>query len=136
MFVTIANGDISISSGTSGATPTIASIITLVNDARLAAGKKPVGKCGYVFGIDFANISAHPGFINPTVSLFCSVSVGVLTPIGQIYSANFASAFNDITSGTSQGCKGCKDTSPTIVGGLLITEIHPVQGVRDGGFKA
>ncbi|KAF8905279.1 Pro-kumamolisin, activation domain-containing protein [Gymnopilus junonius] len=34
---------------TSGATPTVAAIITLVNDARIAAGKKPVG------------------FINPTI---------------------------------------------------------------------
>ncbi|KAF9557637.1 subtilisin-like protein [Agrocybe pediades] len=42
-FLDIANGTISIDSGTSGATPTVAAIITLVNDARLAAGKKPVG---------------------------------------------------------------------------------------------
>lgn len=44
MFVDIDNGSISIDSGTSGATPTVASIITLVNDARISAGKKPVGK--------------------------------------------------------------------------------------------
>ncbi|KIM47038.1 hypothetical protein M413DRAFT_268272 [Hebeloma cylindrosporum] len=49
MFVNIDNGAISIDSGTSGATPTVASIITLVNDARISAGKKPVG------------------FINPTI---------------------------------------------------------------------
>ncbi|KAG6810219.1 hypothetical protein H0H92_012845 [Tricholoma furcatifolium] len=42
-FVTVDNGSVVLSSGTSGAVPTVASIITLVNDARLAAGKKPVG---------------------------------------------------------------------------------------------
>jgi len=33
-----------MASGTSGAVPTIAAIITLVNDARMAAGKNPVGQ--------------------------------------------------------------------------------------------
>ncbi|KAG6841099.1 hypothetical protein C0991_001906 [Blastosporella zonata] len=42
-FLNVDNGSISVSSGTSGSVPTVASIITLVNDARLAAGKKPVG---------------------------------------------------------------------------------------------
>ncbi|KAJ6489762.1 subtilisin-like protein [Mycena sanguinolenta] len=70
-FVAVEEGEFTLDSGTSGATPTVASIITLVNDARLAAGKSPVG------------------FINPT-----------------IYSPNFAGAFNDIVSGTNQGCKG------------------------------
>lgn len=51
-FFNIENGGISVDSGTSGATPTIASIITLVNDARLSAGKNPVG------------------FINPAVSIY------------------------------------------------------------------
>ncbi|KAJ7645116.1 peptidase S8/S53 domain-containing protein [Mycena polygramma] len=81
-FVTVENGNFTLDSGTSGAAPTIASIITLVNDARLAAGKSTVG------------------FINPT-----------------IYSPHFAGAFNDIVSGTSQGCKGW-------------------QGDRGGGFQA
>ncbi|KAF9044720.1 subtilisin-like protein [Hymenopellis radicata] len=81
-FVAVEDGAFSLDSGTSGATPTVASIITLVNDARLAAGKSPVG------------------FINPS-----------------IYSPHFASAFNDIVSGTSQGCKGW-------------------QGDRGGGFQA
>ncbi|KAJ6562638.1 subtilisin-like protein [Mycena capillaripes] len=81
-FVAVEEGAFSLNSGTSGAAPTVASIITLVNDARLAAGKSPVG------------------FINPT-----------------IYSPHFANAFNDIVSGTSQGCKGW-------------------QGDRGGGFQA
>ncbi|KAG5633416.1 hypothetical protein H0H81_007989, partial [Sphagnurus paluster] len=42
-FLTVDEGSFGPNSGTSGATPTVASIITLVNDARLAAGKKPVG---------------------------------------------------------------------------------------------
>lgn len=42
-FLDIDNGSISIDSGTSGAVPTVAAIITLVNDARISAGKKPVG---------------------------------------------------------------------------------------------
>ncbi|KAG5646730.1 hypothetical protein DXG03_002412 [Asterophora parasitica] len=48
-FLNVDGGEISVDSGTSGGVPTVAAIITLVNDARLAAGKKPVG------------------FINPTV---------------------------------------------------------------------
>ncbi|KAF8155864.1 subtilisin-like protein [Crassisporium funariophilum] len=72
-FYSLENGSVISNSGTSGAVPTVASIITLVNDARISAGKKPVG------------------FINPT-----------------IYPDAFASAFNDITTGTSQGCKGCE----------------------------
>ena len=43
MFVNVDNGSISIDSGTSGAMPTVALIITLVNDAQISAGKKPVG---------------------------------------------------------------------------------------------
>ncbi|KAF8068813.1 subtilisin-like protein [Lyophyllum atratum] len=70
-FLNVDDGSVIASSGTSGAVPTVASIITLVNDARLAAGKTPVG------------------FINPV-----------------IYSPGFASAFNDVTSGTNQGCRG------------------------------
>ncbi|KAG6837110.1 hypothetical protein H0H93_014714 [Arthromyces matolae] len=81
-FVNVDNGSFTLSSGTSGSVPSVAAIITLVNDARLAAGKKPVG------------------FINPT-----------------IYSPAFSSAFNDITNGTSQGCRG-------------------LQGEQGGGFKA
>ncbi|KAJ7635881.1 peptidase S8/S53 domain-containing protein [Mycena rosella] len=81
-FVAVEQGVFSANSGTSGAAPTVASIITLVNDARLAAGKTPVG------------------FINPA-----------------IYSPHFVGAFNDIVSGTSQGCKGW-------------------QGDRGGGFQA
>ncbi|KAJ7785214.1 peptidase S8/S53 domain-containing protein [Mycena maculata] len=81
-FIAVEEGVFSPNSGTSGAAPTAAAIIALVNDARLAAGKNPVG------------------FINPT-----------------IYSPNFASAFHDIVSGTSQGCKGW-------------------QGDRGGGFEA
>ncbi|TFK40519.1 Pro-kumamolisin, activation domain-containing protein [Crucibulum laeve] len=63
------DGEFGLVFGTSASSPVVGSLITLVNDARLAAGKGPVG------------------FINPA-----------------IYSASFASAFNDITSGGNQGC--------------------------------
>jgi tripeptidyl-peptidase-1 len=43
-FMTVEEGVFNVDSGTSGAAPTVASIITLVNDARLAAGKSPVGE--------------------------------------------------------------------------------------------
>jgi tripeptidyl-peptidase-1 len=44
-FVVAENGEFTNDSlGTSGAVPTIGSIITLVNDARIHAGKKPVGE--------------------------------------------------------------------------------------------
>ena len=40
-----------IGSGTSASAPVVASMITLINDARITAGKKPVGfsKPGRVF---------------------------------------------------------------------------------------
>ncbi|KAG6845624.1 hypothetical protein H0H87_006677 [Tephrocybe sp. NHM501043] len=63
------DGEFSLVFGTSASSPVVGSLITLVNDARIARGKGPVG------------------FINPA-----------------IYSAAFASAFNDITSGGNQGC--------------------------------
>jgi tripeptidyl-peptidase I len=42
-FITIWNGTIVPLDGTSAATPTAASVITLVNDALIAAGKSPLG---------------------------------------------------------------------------------------------
>ncbi|KAF8964244.1 Pro-kumamolisin, activation domain-containing protein [Flammula alnicola] len=66
------DGAFSLVFGTSASSPVVGSLITLINDARLAAGKGPVG------------------FINPS-----------------IYSAGFASGFNDITSGGNQGCGRC-----------------------------
>ncbi|KAJ7635154.1 Pro-kumamolisin, activation domain-containing protein [Roridomyces roridus] len=100
-FIAVEEGVFSANSGTSGATPTVASIITLVNDARLAAGKKPIG------------------FINPSVSApqIFAEDARANQCYPQIYSPNFAGAFNDIISGTSQGCKGW-------------------QGDRGGGFQA
>ncbi|KAJ8520505.1 hypothetical protein ONZ45_g2694 [Pleurotus djamor] len=68
-FVAAVNGQFILVYGTSASTPVIGAMLTMINDARLAAGKKTIG------------------FINPT-----------------IYSADFADAFNDITSGTNPGC--------------------------------
>jgi tripeptidyl-peptidase-1 len=42
-FVTIWNGSVAILDGTSCATPTAAGVISLVNDALIAAGKSPLG---------------------------------------------------------------------------------------------
>jgi len=42
-FITIWNGTIAVLDGTSAATPTSAAVITLVNDALIAAGKSPLG---------------------------------------------------------------------------------------------
>ena len=60
----------------------------MVNDARLAVGKSPIG------------------FINPTVSVsrtdqysFFSRTIAM-----KIYSSSFADAFNDITLGGNPGC--------------------------------
>ncbi|KAG6916154.1 hypothetical protein DXG01_008206 [Tephrocybe rancida] len=50
-FLNVDNGSVIVSSGTSGSVPTVASIITLVNDARLAAGKKPVGFINPAWGL-------------------------------------------------------------------------------------
>ncbi|KAG5727522.1 hypothetical protein E4T56_gene12228 [Termitomyces sp. T112] len=75
-FLSIDNGSVTVNSAISGSVPIVASIITLVNDARLAAGKKPVG------------------FVNPTAR----------TPFFPL--SKVTGAFNDITNGISQGCRG------------------------------
>jgi tripeptidyl-peptidase-1 len=71
--------------GTSASTPVVGAILTLINDARLLAGKKPIG------------------FINPAVShllaLFCHDGDSF-----QIYSPSFSDAFHDVTNGTNPGC--------------------------------
>jgi len=68
-YVIAIDGKFELVFGTSASSPVVGSILTLINDARLAIGKKPIG------------------FINPT-----------------IYSAKFAHAFNDITTGGNRGC--------------------------------
>lgn len=72
--------------GTSASSPVVGAILTLVNDARLAVGKKPIG------------------FINPTVSTFQLSKNHVTKYCSQIYSSSFKSAFHDITNGTNPGC--------------------------------
>ncbi|KAH9034857.1 subtilisin-like protein, partial [Lactarius pseudohatsudake] len=68
-YVVAVDGQFELVFGTSASSPVVGSMITMINDARIAQGKGPVG------------------FINPA-----------------IYSSNFAPAFNDITTGTNQGC--------------------------------
>ncbi|KZT61452.1 subtilisin-like protein [Calocera cornea HHB12733] len=60
-FVVAASGNFTLGSGTSAATPVVASVFTLINDARLAIGKKPVG---------FVNpaLYAAPWILNDIVS--------------------------------------------------------------------
>ena len=53
----VANGNYSLAYGTSASTPVVASIITLINDARINAGKNTVG------------------FINPMVCFFLASQV-------------------------------------------------------------
>ncbi|TFK31356.1 subtilisin-like protein [Crucibulum laeve] len=48
-YIIAANGQWALVSGTSASTPVVASMLTLINDARITAGKKPIG------------------FINPTI---------------------------------------------------------------------
>jgi tripeptidyl-peptidase I len=68
-YVVAVDGAFSRVFGTSASAPVVGAMITNINDARLAIGKKSLG------------------FINPA-----------------LYSAKFASAYNDITNGTNPGC--------------------------------
>ncbi|KAF7373906.1 Subtilisin-like protein [Mycena sanguinolenta] len=68
------SGQFVLSGGTSASAPIFASVIAAVNDARIAAGKSPVG------------------FINPAVSIII------------LYSHAFEGAFNDVTVGSNPGC--------------------------------
>ncbi|KZO98258.1 subtilisin-like protein [Calocera viscosa TUFC12733] len=60
-FVVAADGNFTLGSGTSASTPVVASVFTLINDVRLAIGKKPVG---------FVNpaLYAAPWILNDIVS--------------------------------------------------------------------
>ena len=90
VFKIAVDGEFSLVYGTSASSPVFGSIITLINDARIAIGKPPVG------------------FINPTVS---SIQRNQITAyllfafdVMQIYSDVFKLLFNDITSGNNPGC--------------------------------
>ena len=87
------------SGGTSASAPIFAAVVAAVNDARLAAGKSPVG------------------FINPALRLPPSLSLcPSRSPSSlcrwlahrarvQLYSDAFAGAFKDVVSGTNPGCQ-------------------------------
>ncbi|THH07970.1 hypothetical protein EW146_g9146 [Bondarzewia mesenterica] len=81
------DGQFELVFGTSASSPVVGSMITLINDARLAKGKGPV---------DALLWGTNEGFINPA-----------------IYSSAFAHAFNDITTGGNQGCGTPGFTSTT-----------------------
>ncbi|KAH8994045.1 subtilisin-like protein [Lactarius akahatsu] len=80
-YVIAINGQFELVFGTSASSPVVGSMITMINDARIAKRKGPVGEFRDLF------IELYEGFINPA-----------------IYSSKFAHAFNDITTGTNPGC--------------------------------
>lgn len=81
------DGQFGLVFGTSASAPVFASMITLINDARLAIGKGPLG------------------FINPLVGRTLSIhTLWWLTLILKLYDPIFAPAFNDITQGGNHGC--------------------------------
>ncbi len=83
------DGEFELVFGTSASSPVVGSIFTLVNDARIAIGKRPVGWLNpLVWGIS-------PLFRLTSKIIRCAL---------QIYSSVFRGAFNDITSGGNQGC--------------------------------
>lgn len=87
---TVVGGKFNLTGGTSASAPIFASLIVAVNDARLAAGKSPVG------------------WINPAVRASDSSQARThrLTSIAenQLYSHAFSDAFNDVTSGNNVAC--------------------------------
>ncbi|THH08980.1 hypothetical protein EW145_g2349 [Phellinidium pouzarii] len=82
-YIIAIDGEFKHAFGTSASAPTTGSIITFINDARLAKGKGPVD-------------ASHSSFINPA-----------------IYTAPFRAAFNDITQGGNQGCGTAGFTATT-----------------------
>ena len=72
----IDNGTAIVASETSGAVPTISAIVTFINDARIAAGKNPVGESDSPcmnWVVEFT-LNPHEGFINPVVREVCIYS--------------------------------------------------------------
>ena len=85
------DGGFVLTGGTSASAPIFASIVTAINDARLAIGKRPVG------------------WLNPAVCVQRSLMTPVLSDcaimnLAQLYSPFLAHAFNDVTNGTNPGC--------------------------------
>lgn len=95
--------------GTSASAPTTASLLTLINDARIAIGKGPVGMSVlFSIYIQKLKINTTTGFINPA-----------------IYSAPFQIAFNDITHGGNQGCGMYYLFSPCSGARPPFSAVHP-----------
>ena len=59
----------------------------MVNDARIALQKRPIGFINPLVGVSFSLEGKRP-----------------LTVDEQIYGADFSDGFNDITNGTNPGC--------------------------------
>ena len=107
------DGEFELVFGTSCSSPVVGALITLVNDARIAAGKGPVGESSVIPHTHTHVLTTTSQFLRFHQSFrkqcFPFPSSGCpLTPTWvysqQIYSAEFASAFNDITHGGNQGC--------------------------------
>jgi tripeptidyl-peptidase I len=60
-YVVVVDGQFYLVSGTSASSPVVGSMITMINDARLAVGKGPVGK--------FRGLSSelHEAKLNPLI---------------------------------------------------------------------
>lgn len=89
-YVLVIDGQFELVFGTSASSPVVGSMITMINDARLAVGKGPVGESRDLFSMHEDSLFKLVGFINPA-----------------IYSSQFANAFNDITAGNNPGCGTC-----------------------------
>jgi tripeptidyl-peptidase-1 len=81
-------GGCSGSGGTSASAPTVAGMLTLINDARLAAGKKPLG---------FANTRLYALMADAATYAECFVDVGV-AKLGDLWDCP-----------TYSTCEGCDD---------------------------
>ncbi|KAF9495245.1 hypothetical protein BDN71DRAFT_1506993 [Pleurotus eryngii] len=104
-FVAAVNGQFILVYGTSASTPVIGALITLINDARLAAGKKTVGFINPTVSPHF-----HRTFYDSVVRMraFARASMWDTGPNepeeSEIYSPDFSDAFNDIVAGNNSGC--------------------------------
>mmetsp|Transcript_91561 Transcript_91561/g.274917 ORF Transcript_91561/g.274917 Transcript_91561/m.274917 type:complete len:759 (-) Transcript_91561:284-2560(-) len=83
-------GGCSGSGGTSASAPTVAGMLTLINDARLNAGKKPLG---------FVNSKLYQLMADPTTVSECFLDVGVES-LGELWDCQ-----------TYSTCTGCDDAS-------------------------
>ena len=90
--LTVVNGKYETIGGTSASAPIFAALITAVNDARIAAGKAPVGWINPA-------VRLPPACIHDSLVALCLTLLEL-----QLYSHSFRTAFNDIFMGSNPGC--------------------------------